>query len=190
MEDHSETATVVSLPSPNRYDWTGRTREEVLEHYRYFFHVALNPTHEDVELRKEVIQPVIDNRNRTVHPIGEGNTRVCFFCGRSVADVSPYFYVVDDDRHICICIDHKDFVGKSRELAKEYGIKVSYSDSSANMQFMKKSTPTWGKKRKTKQTEPEPEPEPQVVIKKADDELEVGEVEDSVAAFLKQMGKL
>jgi hypothetical protein len=175
-----------TLPS-NRWNWTERTREEVIEHYRYFLDVALNPTHEDTELRKEIIQPVIDNRNRSIHKITEDNTRVCFFCGRAVKDVSPYFYCVDDDRHICICIDHKDYVGKSRELAKEYGIKVTYSDTSQNAQFFKKSTPTWKKKRITKQAE---EPEPQVVVKKADEELEVGEVEDSVAAFLKKMGKI
>jgi len=184
------TPGVATFLPDNRWNWTQRTREEVLEHYRYFMEVALNPAHEDVELRKEVIQPLIDNRNRSIHKVTEDTNRVCFFCGRKVADVSPYFYAVDDDRHICICIEHKDHVGKSRELAKDYGIRVSYSDTNQNMEFMRKSTPTWPKKRQRKQKDEPVENEPQVIVKKETDEVEVGEVVDEVAEFLKKMGKI
>lgn len=162
------------------------SREAVLLEYRRFMDVALDPSHSDIELRKEVIQPVIDNRNRTPHPIGTDNTRTCYFCTRKVADVSDFFYIVDDDRHICICLDHKDHVGKHAELAKDYGIRFSYSDTTQNMQSMRTSTPTWRKKRRTNQPD---EPEPQLVVKKETDEVEVGEVVDEVAAFLKKMGR-
>lgn len=106
--------------------------------------------------------------------------RTCYFCHRRVADVAKFWWV-DDVRHICICHEHKDFEGRHGELAER---RPQAHEVAAISRLLVTSTPRGARKRFKE------EPESEVIIKKETDELEVGEVVDEVAAFLKKMGKM
>jgi hypothetical protein len=120
---------------------------------------------------------------REEHPIsadGPSSNRTCYFCHELCAAVameeeSPPVYYVDTLRHFCICVRHRYFEGRHGEAADP---ARKPKDALSVARYIKSST---HKKNR---------PAPRLVIKHEDEDVEVGEVVDEVAAFLKKMGKI
>lgn len=127
--------------------------------------------------------PPIVNVNRSQHPVTDETTRTCWACYAPVALKGEHWYT-DDDRHVCLCEEHKDYEGRHGGKADP---KFHPKGNPAQVaRLIRSATPHGfqGRGKPKRQVKPQP-----LVVKNIDDELEEGEVIDEVANFLKMMGR-
>ena len=123
--------------------------------------------------------------NRKQHHMTDDNNRTCWACYRPVALVSLHFWYTDEDRHVCLCEDHKDYEGRHGGLADpKYSPK---GNALAVARGLRTSTSPNRPGRRASAPPPPPKP---LVVKGVDEEIHEGEVIDEVAEFLRKMGKI
>lgn len=138
---------------------------------------------EDSFYRACNICPELPNVNRSQHPVTDETTRTCWACYAPVALKGDHWYT-DDDRHVCLCDEHKDYEGRHGGAADpKFHPKGNPSQVA---RLLRTSTPHGFRGRGRPRSKSEPKP---LVVKSIDDDIEEGEVIDEVANFLKMMGR-